>query len=262
MANMNILDTIVEQKRLEVLNRKQDYPLSSLTSFENYRRKTNVINSPKPGEKPGIIAEFKRQSPSRGLIHPDADPVEVARAYEMAGVSAMSILTDQSFFGGSLKDLKKVRQACPALVLLRKDFIIDPYQLHEASAYGADMVLLIASILEAREVEDLALEAASLGLNTLFEVHHKGELEKYHKEIKFVGVNNRDLKTFKVDTGRSLELISAFPRGVIPVSESGLSDPEEIRRLRAAGYSLFLMGENFMKEEDPGAACDRFINMI
>ena len=198
-------------------------------------------------EKAGIIAEFKRKSPSRGLIHPDADPAVVATAYEAAGVSAMSILTDQTFFGGNLMDLKRVREACPRLVLLRKDFIVDPYQLHEASAYGADMILLIAAVLERREVEELALEAASLGLNTLLEVHHKGELEKYHKEIKFVGVNNRDLKTFKVDTLRSMELIGAFPPGVVPVSESGLSDPEEIRKLRTAGYNLFLMGENFMK---------------
>ena len=127
---MNILDTIVEQKKLEVLKRKRDSPLSRLASFEAYRRTTNVIAFPEAIEKPGIIAEFKRKSPSRGLIHPDADPVEVATAYEAAGVSAMSILTDQSFFGGSLMDLKQVREACPGLVLLRKDFIIDPYQLH------------------------------------------------------------------------------------------------------------------------------------
>ena len=259
---MNILDAIVEQKRGEVLKRKQKHSLSSLGSYESYRRLCNVIALPEPGGKPGIIAEFKRQSPSRGLIHPDAEPVEVAAAYEAAGVSAMSILTDQNFFGGSLMDLKQVRESCPRLVLLRKDFIIDPYQLHEASAYGADMVLLIAAILDRREVEELALEAVSLGLNILFEVHHKGELELYHPEIRFVGVNNRDLKTFKVDTGRSLELIGALPPGVVPVSESGLSDPEEIRKLRTAGYSLFLMGENFMKEKDPGLACQRFINNI
>ncbi len=259
---MNILDTIIEQKRLEVLKRKQDCPLSRMGSYENYRRKTNVPAFQDLDQKPGIIAEFKRKSPSRGLIHPDADPVEVASAYEAAGVFAMSILTDQVFFGGSLMDLLMVREACPRLVLLRKDFIIDPYQLHEASAYGADMVLLIAAVLDRREVEDLALEAASLGMSILFEVHHKGELEKYHKEIRFVGVNNRDLKTFKVDTGRSMELIGEMPPGVVPVSESGLSRPEEVRKLRAAGYKLFLMGENFMKEQDPGAACGHFISKI
>lgn len=162
---MNILDTIVEQKRAEVLLRKQECPLSNLASFENYRRKTNVIRIAEG--RPGIIAEFKRKSPSRGSIHMDAEAGEVATAYEAAGVSAMSILTDQNFFGGSLADMEQVRESCPHLVLLRKDFIIDPYQLHEASAYGADMVLLIAAILDRREVEELAREAISLGLNIL-----------------------------------------------------------------------------------------------
>jgi indole-3-glycerol phosphate synthase len=174
----------------------------------------------------------------------------------------MSILTDEDFFDGSLRDLKLVREAHPKLPLLRKDFIIDPYQLHEASAYGADMVLLIAAILDRRAVEELAQEAASLGLNILFEVHDALELEKYHPGIRFVGVNNRDLKTFKVDTGRSLDLIVEMPPGAIPVSESGLSKPEEIRRLWAAGYRCFLMGETFMKEKDPGGACSSLIAQL
>lgn len=259
---MNILDTIVEHKRAEVLKRKQECPLSKLASYEYYRRKSNVIRIPEPEGRPGIIAEFKRRSPSRGPIHMDADPVQVATAYEAAGVSAMSILTDENFFGGSLADMKAVRESCPQLVLLRKDFIIDPYQLHEASAYGADMILLIAAILDRREVEELAMEATSLGLNILFEVHHKNELEKYHPGIKFVGVNNRDLKTFRVDTGRSLEIIPEMPPDVVPVSESGLSRPEEIQKLWSAGFRLFLMGENFMKEKDPGSACRSLIDRL
>ncbi|MEA3461336.1 MAG: indole-3-glycerol phosphate synthase TrpC [Bacteroidota bacterium] len=257
---MSILDTIVEQKRVEVLQRKQEYPLSRLSSLDNYRRKTNAMRIPEG--LPGIIAEFKRKSPSRGPIHMDADVVEVATAYEAAGASAMSILTDRTFFGGSFGDLRQVRESCPELALLRKDFIIDPYQLHEASAYGADMVLLIAAILDRREVQELALEAASLGLHILFEVHHRKELEKFHPEIRYVGVNNRDLKTFKVDTGRSFELIADMPAGVVPVSESGLSQPEEIKKLWDAGYQLFLMGESFMKEKDPGAACRLLINSL
>lgn len=259
---MSILDTIVDQKRKEVLGRKQKYPLSSLGSYRSYRRATNAISLPASTGKPGIIAEFKRRSPSRGLIHAGADAVKVATAYEVAGATAISILTDQDFFGGSLMDLEQVREACPQLVLLRKDFIIDPYQLHEASAFGADMVLLIAAILDQGEVEDLALEAASLGLHVLFEVHHRRELEKYHPEIRYVGVNNRDLKTFHVDTGRSLELIADIPPGVVPVSESGLSSPGEVRKLKEAGYELFLMGENFMKQKDPGDACRRFIEEL
>lgn len=252
---MNILDKIVEYKRVEVLESKQKHPLSSLISSPWYRRRSQVISlSPEAG-RPAIIAEFKRRSPSRGAINMEADPVLVAGAYENAGAAAMSILTDQKSFGGSLRDLRRVRESRPALTLLRKDFIIDPYQLHEASAYGADMVLLIASILEPREVEELALEAHALGLEVLFEVHNAAELEKHHPAIKYVGVNNRDLKTFQVDTGRSLELIHQMPAGVVPVSESGLSSPAEIGKLSEAGYRLFLMGETFMKEKDPGAAC-------
>ena len=252
----------MEHKRVEVLERKQKRPLSSLNSSSFYRRRTNVISLSQETGKPAIIAEFKRRSPSRGAIHMEADPVAVAGAYEAAGVSAMSILTDRNFFGGSLRDLKQVRESFPGLVLLRKDFIIDPYQLHEASAYGADMVLLIAAILEGHEVEELALEAASLGLSVLFEVHDAGDLEKHHPSIKYVGVNNRDLKTFKVDTVRSLELIGRMPGGVVPVSESGLSTPEEIGRLSEAGYQLFLMGEAFMREKDPGAACSLLMKKL
>ena len=259
---MNILDTIVEHKRVEVQVRKQKYPLSTLRTFPFYRRKTNAISWPGSGIKPGIIAEFKRRSPSRGSINIEADPVDVAGGYRAAGVAAMSILTDRDFFGGSFRDLKLVRESYPDLVLLRKDFIVDRYQLHEASAYGADMVLLIAAILEPGEIEELSMEAASLGLDILFEVHSAGELDKYHRDIKYVGVNNRDLKTFKVDTGRSLELINRMPAGIVPVSESGLGDPREMKVLHDAGYRLFLMGENFMKESDPGAACKRFIDHL
>ena len=258
---MSILDTIVEHKRREVLASKQKAPLSRLNSSPLYRRKSNKVSlSPEAG--PGIIAEFKRSSPSKGAINIKADPVEVAGSYEAAGVAAMSILTDAPFFGGSLRDLQRTRDSFPDLVLLRKDFIIDSYQLHEASAYGADMVLLIAAILEKYEIEELALEATSLGLNVLFEVHDAEELEKHHPAIKYVGVNNRDLKTFQVDTGRSLELIHRMPDGVCAVSESGLSSPEEIGKLSAAGYRLFLMGEAFMKQKDPGLACSLLMEKL
>ena len=259
---MNILDAILEHKRVEVLTRKQKRPLSDLKSFPYYHRETNLIDSRKLEMSPGIIAEFKRQSPSRGMINKEADPVKVAEAYREAGVSAMSILTDRKFFGGSFLDLKRVRESAPEMVLLRKDFIIDSYQLHEARAYGADMVLLIAANLEQDEVADLALEAHSLGLNVLFEVHSMQELEKYHPVIKFVGVNNRNLKTFRVDTGLSLDLAGQMPKGVVPVSESGLSNEEEIVKLYRAGYKLFLMGEAFMREPDPGRACAQLMEQL
>jgi indole-3-glycerol phosphate synthase len=259
---MNILEKIVEQKRSEVLESKRKHPLSSLLASPLYRRKPNeILLSPEAG-KAGVIAEFKRRSPSRGDINLHADPVQVAGAYAAAGVAAMSILTDPLFFGGSIEDLRRVRESMPELVLLRKDFIIDPYQLHESSAYGADMVLLIASVLTPGEVEELALEASSLGLHVLFEVHDMAELQKHHPSIKYVGVNNRDLKTFQVDTARSLELIRQMPPGVAPVSESGLHDPGEIKKLFAAGYRLFLLGEAFMKEKDPGRACKKLMEQL
>jgi len=259
---MNILDAIVEHKRVEIGLRKQKRPLSSLKSFPLYSRSCNKIATSSLEADPGIIAEFKRKSPSKGIIHPDADPVKVAGAYQKAGATAVSVLTDRNFFGGSFRDLQSVKEATPDLVLLRKDFILDSYQLHEALAYGADMVLLIAAILKKEKVADLALEARSLGLGVLFEVHAANELETYHPAISYVGVNNRNLKNFSVDTGLSLDLIGQMPEGVVPVSESGLSDPLEILKLWKAGYKLFLMGEAFMRESDPGHACRELINKL
>ena len=259
---MNILDAIVEHKRIEVLKRKQKRPFSSLDALPFYRRETNRLDPGKFGKVPGIIAEFKRKSPSRGPIHMDADPVEVARGYHAAGAVAVSVLTDRIFFGGSFMDLSGVRSAFPDLPLLRKDFIIDPYQIHESSAYGADMVLLIAAVLEKHEVEELSGEARSLGLQVLLEVHEEDELDKVHEGIEYIGVNNRDLRTFRVDTGRSMELISLLPPGVVGVSESGISQKEEIRKLAEAGFRLFLIGEKFMGQPDPGKACRTFIEQL
>jgi indole-3-glycerol phosphate synthase len=221
----------------------------------------NRVVLPESG-RAGIIAEFKRQSPSKGVLNMNADPKVVAAAYQAAGVSVMSILTDRKFFGGSFRDLLAVRDACPELPLLRKDFIVDSYQLHEASAYGADMILLIAAILDKEKLADLAREANLLGLHVLLEVHDANELEMYVPSIGFVGVNNRDLKTFRVDTGRSLELIGQIPSGVVAVSESGINTPEEITRLSEAGFKLFLMGERFMRQPDPGEACLNFMKKI
>ncbi|MGW8314870.1 MAG: indole-3-glycerol phosphate synthase TrpC [Bacteroidales bacterium] len=259
---MNILQAIAEHKRVEIMKRKQKRPLPDLRSFPHYGRATNQVDTAGLSQSPGIIAEFKRKSPSKGDLHPDADPVEVAKGYGEAGVTAMSILTDRDFFGGSFRDLLRVREALDDLVLLRKDFILDPYQLHETSAYGADMVLLIAALLEKHQVEELALEASSLGLEVLFEVHRVEELEKLHPSIRFVGVNNRDLTSFTVDTDLGLEMIRHLPPAVVPVSESGITSTEEIRKLYRAGYRLFLMGERFMKQPDPGQACREFIRSL
>jgi indole-3-glycerol phosphate synthase len=259
---MNILNAIVEHKQVEILKRKQKRPVRDLSTFIHYKRKTNTIDLENLRNGPGIIAEFKRKSPSKGMLNPDADPVQTAGGYLAAGVAAMSILTDRDFFGGSFRDLHRVRDAFANLVLLRKDFILDPYQLHESSAYGADMVLLIAALLEKSQVEELALEAGSLGLSVLFEVHGIDDLDKWHPSIRFVGVNNRDLRTFRVDTQLSMELIGQMPPLVIPVSESGIGHASEIHRLHRAGYSLFLMGERFMSQPDPGQACRDFMNAL
>lgn len=259
---MNILDTIVEHKRMEILKHKKERPLSSLENFSGYRRNTNRINPDKLDDRPGIIAEFKRRSPSKGSLNEEATPVDVAGGYRGAGVAAMSILTDNKFFGGSLKDLLGVRNAFPDLTLLRKDFIVDPYQLHETSACGADMVLLIASILDRQQVADLALEARTLGLQVLFEVHDRGDLEKYHPSIACVGVNNRDLNTFSVDTGKSTELIRHMPDGIIAVTESGISGANDIETLWKSGFKLFLIGESLMVQKNPGAACKALIGKL
>lgn len=259
---MNILQAIAEHKRVEILKRKQKRPLTDLRTFPHYGREANKVDLVRFSDRPAIIAEFKRKSPSKGAIHPGADPVEVALGYHRAGVAAMSILTDRDFFGGSFRDLMQVRETLSDLVLLRKDFILDPYQLHESSAYGADMVLLIAALLEKKQAEELALEARSLGLQVLFEVHTAEELEKLHPSISFVGVNNRDLRTFTVDTELGHALIRHLPPGVIPVSESGITSAEEIHRLHRSGYRLFLMGERFMRQSDPGRACTEFIRLL
>jgi indole-3-glycerol phosphate synthase len=259
---MNILQAISEHKRVEILQRKQKRPLQDLRSFPHYDRPVCSIDPEKLGKGPGIIAEFKRQSPSRGAINREADPVTVAGGYHAAGVAAMSILTDRDFFGGSFRDLRRVRESFGEMVLLRKDFILDPYQLHEARAYGADMVLLIAALLEAGQVEELALEARSLGLGVLFEVHGAGEVEKYHSSIQFVGVNNRDLKTFRVDTRSGLDMLKYLPEEAVPVSESGINNVEEVKRMYEAGYRLFLMGEHFMNQPDPGHACIAFSEQL
>ena len=256
---MTILDTIVANKRSEVHRRKSKYLRTDLEQFPLFNREINKLREP---DGPGIIAEFKRKSPSKGSINASADPARVASGYRDAGAIAMSVLTDREFFGGSFKDLQAVRTAEPELPLLRKDFMIEPYQLYEAKAYGADIILLIAAILDKVQIRDLAQKAAGLGLQVLLEVHSAEELECWDPAIELVGVNNRNLKDFSVDTDRSLELLPYFPEGVIAVSESGLSDPAGVIRLHRAGFNLFLMGENFMKQHDPGKACRDFIREL
>ncbi|MHB1469514.1 MAG: indole-3-glycerol phosphate synthase TrpC, partial [Solirubrobacteraceae bacterium] len=201
-----------------------------------------------------VIAEVKRRSPSAGTLRAEIDVPALARAYEAGGAAALSVLTDGPHFDGSLEDLEAARAAC-ALPILRKDFVIDPYQLHEAAAAGADAVLLIVAALSEAELSRLRQTATALGLDTLVEVHDERELEAaLSAGADVVGVNNRDLRDFSVDVGRTFALLPRIPAGVTVVSESGIGAPEQLRELAAAGVSAVLIGESLVRAKDPGAA--------
>ena len=203
---------------------------------------------------PAIIAEIKKASPSKGLLAQDFDPARLAREYEAGGAAAVSVLTDEAFFQGSLADLAAARGVC-GLPVLRKDFTLNDNDVTEAAAGGADAILLIAAILETREIRSLAELAAGYGMAALVEVHGEGDLAKaIDAGAQIVGVNNRDLNTFDVTIETSLRLAPHIPPGVLKVSESGISSPRDIERLRAAGYRAFLVGEHLMKSTDPAAA--------
>lgn len=260
----NILDTIVAHKRkqLEILK-----PLSSIERFRRegffweVRNRSLRDNLLLPGSS-GIIAEFKRKSPSKGWFKPSEMEVEpVVRAYNDKGAAGMSILTDTEFFGGDLDDLIQAK-VISDIPVLRKDFMIDPWQIAEAKAFGADVILLIAACLSPREVKEMALFARTIGLEVLLEIHNEEELDHICDEVDMVGVNNRNLKTFEVDINTSLQLINKIPTDKVAVAESGISNVETIVTLRQAGYKGFLIGENFMKEPEPGTAFETFVEKL
>lgn len=207
----------------------------------------------------GIIAEFKRRSPSKGDIHPAADVASVVPAYENSEAAACSILTDTRFFGGSLNDLALAR-SLTRLPLLRKDFIIDERQIFEARAFGADAVLLIAAALSFDEICRFTNTAHSLGLEVLLELHDESELDRLVATVDMVGINNRNLSTFATDTKASVRMASSLPDSMVKVAESGITDMKEVSHLRKAGYRGFLIGETFMKHDNPGHALKSFIN--
>ena len=259
---MNILDTIVERKRAEVAERKQQKSLDMIMADAGYTRKTiSLVEGLSRPNASGIIAEFKRKSPSKGIINDQVDPVEVTKAYQDAGASAVSILTDEYFFGGNDQDLLRARQALD-IPILRKEFIIDEYQVHEAKALGADLILLIAACLSKEEVVRFSTVARSLGLEVLLELHDEDELEHVCDTVDLVGINNRSLKTFDVNIERSLKMASQLPKGKLKVAESGIDDPAQVKLFKENGYSAFLIGENFMKTNDPGMALNEFRNQI
>ena len=259
---MTILDKIVHQKRKEVAERKSLYPVSLLEKTINFNRPiVSLKKSLIAPDKLGIIAEFKRKSPSKPSINLNAEVEKVSMGYIEAGASALSVLTDQEFFGGSLADLTEARKynACP---ILRKDFIIDEYQLIEAKSAGADAVLLIAACLEKAEVKNLAATANDLGLEVLMEIHDTSELGKLNDHIDVLGVNNRDLRVFKTDIQNSVKIASQVPSGQIKISESGIKTAKDIVTLLTAGFDGFLIGEQFMKNADPGRACAELIQEV
>lgn len=260
---MNILDRIVLRKREEVALARQAVAVAELESRPYFERQPlsfrEFLLHP---ERTGIIAEFKRRSPSKGLINGTATVAEVTGAYAAAGASALSVLTDTDFFGGYPADLQEAR-AANAVPVLRKDFMIDEYQVLEAKAWGADIILLIAAILSPGQIADLAALAKGLGLNVLLEVHNLEELERsICKDLDAIGVNNRNLADFSVNIQTSFDLADRIPSDFMKISESAISAASTIRELKAAGFNGFLIGENFMKTEDPGTAMRSFVSEL
>jgi indole-3-glycerol phosphate synthase len=259
---MNILDRIITDKKREVILKKSIIPVSQLEASVLFEKKTISLSANLRNSNTGIIAEHKRRSPSRSIINQNFTVEEVVKGYENAGACGISVLTDGKYFGGSLDDLLLAR-ATVHLPLLRKEFIVDEYQILEAKAYGADLILLIAAVLTREEVKSLSQFAKNLGLEVLLEVHNREELEKsIMPTLDMIGVNNRNLKTFEVSLDFSKQLASQIPDEFVKVSESGISSIETITELKPYGYKGFLIGENFMKTDDAGKAATEFIKKL
>ncbi len=261
VSRSNILDQIIADKRVEVALRKQQRSIAEMEKESAFARTCLSLKQNLLASQSGIISEFKRKSPSLGWIHQHADVVRVTEGYSEAGASGISILTDEPYFGGTPADLLAARPqvTCP---VLRKDFVIDAYQLYEAKAMGADVVLLIAAALSVKETLELARTAHDLGLEVLLEVHNAEEIGHTNDYVDMLGVNNRNLKTFEQSIQTSFELAALIPDQFVKVSESGISKIETVRELRKVGYRGFLMGENFMKEDNPAEALRGFIDTL
>ena len=263
----DILEEIVAHKRKELKELKGILPLHDLAErveeyLANDKRQTLSMRQSLAESDSGIIAEFKRRSPSKGWIKEDGEPTVIPPSYAENGAAALSILTDEKFFGGKLKFIQQARPLVPHSPILRKDFIIDEYQLLQARQIGADAVLLIAACLSKQKCKELARKAHALGLETLLEVHSEPELEYVGDNIDMVGVNNRNLGTFHTDVQNSYRLANLLPKDYLLVSESGISNPLTVRELRQAGFRGFLIGETFMKTPNPGLALKEFIEGI
>lgn len=256
---MNILDKIIQRKKEEISLSKSKISIQELKDSEFFERKTfslkeNIKN------KSGIIAEFKRQSPSKGIINDKVSPLDVVSAYENFGASGVSILTDKDFFGGNFEDILSIRNSIN-IPILRKDFMIDEYQFYEAKSIGADVVLLIAACLSPQQVQEFTELSHELGLEVLLEIHTEEEVQHFNQKIDLVGINNRNLKDFKVDLQHSVNLKNQLPKDVLSVAESGIYNIEDFNFLKEKGFDGFLMGEYFMKHENPGKKFEEFLSI-
>lgn len=259
---MKYLDKIIAHKAKEIAERKSLYPVKLLERSVYFP--TNPVSMKAyltRKDKSGVIAEFKRKSPSKGWINQFAKPGEITLGYMQSGASAVSVLTDSEFFAGTFKDLTAARDEnyCP---ILQKDFILDEYQVIEAKSIGADCILLIAAILTKDQLKSLAKFAYSLGLEALIEIHSKEELDKIPPEVAIAGINNRNLKTFEVDLENSEKLLGMLPKDLVKIAESGINAAEEGVRLKAMGFNGLLIGEQFMRTIDPVSACRKFIRRL
>ena len=257
----DILNTILKRKFEEIEQRSRIRSLADLKAraadAPPPRGFVDAIRAKHAAGLPAVIAEAKKASPSKGLIRPDFDPAEIARSYEAGGAACLSVLTDVDFFQGSNRYLGEARGACE-LPVLRKDFIVDPYQVFEARMIGADCILLIVAALEDGPLIEMSNLAHELGMDVLVEVHDIDELERaLQADCELIGVNNRNLRTFEVSLDTSLQLKDAVPPDRTLVTESGIATRDDVARLRSVGIDTFLVGESFMREPDPGAALQR-----
>lgn len=257
----DILSEIIANKRFEVDLQKQSISLEQLQNSLETTVKQRSLKEALKSSSSGIIAEFKRRSPSKGWINRKAQAEDIVPGYANAGASAVSILTDEKFFGGNLKDIKDARPLID-IPILRKDFIVDEYQLYQAKIIGADAVLLIAAALKKDDLHALAAKAHELGLEVLLEIHSVEELKYINANMDVIGINNRNLGTFFTDVENSFRLAEQLPSDAVLVSESGISDPATVKRLQKAGFKGFLIGENFMKTDNPELALKSFIEVL
>jgi indole-3-glycerol phosphate synthase len=258
---MDILEKIAEVKRQEVKKRRISAPVPVLEKSAFFSAERPSFHSAISKPHPTIIGEFKRKSPSKGIINAQADVVNVTSGYQAAGISAVSVLTDEQFFGGGNADLIRAASVLK-IPILRKDFIVDEYQVIEARSIGASAILLIAAILTRQEVESFSKLANDLGMEILFEIHNESETEKLCDNIRIIGINNRDLRTFDTNLGNSARLFGYLPAGCLKVAESGISTPAEAKKLYDLGFDSFLIGENFMRSEDPARKAGKFIQEL